>query len=359
MRRLPAMLLLASLAACTTAVAANGYAPPSEEVVEAHARPLRGKPPREIARFLAHPSDLAAAGAAKALAEHGSQALPLVRKLLEDSHPAMRAGALKTIAILFAPKPDETYKPGERPVTPALREMLALAATLVDDDASQVQLGLGTIVGTLGVETPAVHKILFTMADSPDPAVRAQALNIGRHKIQDKAAKARIGMLVSQAPEGNTARHWDLAHLLLQQGIEHAKPAIGGLGKFFGEDAPTLRRMFSDGAQFRALDVIERYLDDGLEGVPGLVPGLSICYVRVPRHGYPGWVRYEKQLKRVLERMGPAAAPGMRAAIDAQRKWLAAATEKELKSLETNQEYCEKALEALEALLAAKRQAKP
>jgi len=49
-------------------------------------------------------------------------------------------------------------------------------------------MALGEIVSSIGVETDAVHKIPHVMAASLDPSVRAQALNIGRHKIHDLAA---------------------------------------------------------------------------------------------------------------------------------------------------------------------------
>lgn len=331
MKRIKFLTMLGLMTFLPSAVVGNGWAPSGAKITEDCKRFFKGKSPEEIARYLVHPYSAAAGGAAQALADHGKKALPLIERLLKDSHPGVRLGALKALAHMYAEDKTKSGESEERELTPELARVLATVASMTDDPNEWVKGALGGVVKAVGIQNEHTHKVVLRMAASPDPGIRASALNMGRHWIKDPKVVVRIGTTVSAAPEGNTPRHWDLAHYILQQHKPHARESIPTIARFLNREAHRQRGMFSDGAHFRGLDIIEHHWDKSVERTPELVKGLCRCYVRVPYCDYPGWVRTREQVRRLLDKLSPESAPAIRKAVAAERQWLEKSSEASLK----------------------------
>lgn len=301
---------------------------------EAGYRIFRGKSPEVIARYLAHPYPQAVHGIARALAEHGERALPLLKELIKDRHPGVRRGAVLTLGIMYARDQSKESGDEQRPVSPEAKEALALLARMIDEPDPWVQIDLGSVVEKIGAETEEMHQLVIRMGRSPDAAARAKALWLARHRITTPEVKVQVGIQVDSTPEGNTPRHWEQAHYVMQQGKERAKPALPILACFFHDQAYKLRGMFSDSAILRALDVIRAYQQDPAALVT--VPGLCRTYVRLCDSEYHGWVACQEQTLKMLETLAPRARTVFRNAIDSEKKFLASATDEELASYGTN-----------------------
>jgi len=343
------------LTSCIAIPAATGreYSPSSEEIIEANAKQLRGKKPEQIARFLGHPYPLAATGAAVAMAEHGQKVLPLIDKLLADKHPDMRSGAVNVLTTLIVRlnRPDGKRPDKSEPlkITDTMTRTLERAAGLIEDPSPLVQQAMGRLARIIG-DHKIAHRIVIKMAASEDAGVRAAALAVTRNQIKTPEVKAKVGMLVSSAARGNTARHWGLSHLLLQDAIEHAKVAIPVLAKFLDTRAHSMRGMFSDGAMTRALAVIEEYADT--DDALAAVSGVCKCYVRIPDNDHRGWVQAKARCQRILEKMGPAAGLEVRKALISLRTFVKTVEDKEVKRLQTTRKGMDERIKHLEKLAA-------
>ncbi|MBL7221574.1 MAG: HEAT repeat domain-containing protein [Phycisphaerae bacterium] len=71
----------------------GGFAHSPAYIDRVNRLPFEGQKPEEIARYPGHFSGGVAGGAVSALAEGGEKNLPLIRKLLKDTNPWIRAGA--------------------------------------------------------------------------------------------------------------------------------------------------------------------------------------------------------------------------------------------------------------------------
>ena len=356
----------------------GGFAHSPEYIARTNARGLEGKSPKEIARFLAHFNGGPAGGAVAALeaalrkdsADFNKSAggrrsplPPLIEQLLGDSHPYIRAGALSVLGEIHK----FTGGKGEvREATSELRRAMALAAMLIDDPHPEVQRALGGFVSKLKVETPEAHRVALRLAAHPDPSVRFSALHMGRYWLKDKATVVRIGILVSKAPEGNNPNHWNWAHMLLQRYKDDpiVREAIPVMAAFIRNKANTVpyRGFFSDGAQYRALEVMAAQWDGEVERMPNVVEALCRCYTRVPYHNYKGWVRTRQMAWDLLKKLGPASARAIRATAAEEKKWLANVDDAFLKVVtETRQnpdetrEKCKGYIRQLEELAAGRR----
>jgi len=356
----------------------GGFAHSPEYIARTNARGLEGKSPREIARFLAHFNGGPAGGAVAALeaalrkdsADFDKSAggrrspLPLlIEELLGDSHPYIRAGALSVLGEIHKFTGD---KGDTREATPELRRAMALAGRLIDDPHPEVQRALGGVISKLKVETPEAHRVALGLAAHPDPSVRFSALHMGRYWLKDKATVVRIGILVSKAPEGNNPNHWNWAHMLVQRYKDDpiVREAIPVMAAFTRNKANTVpyRGFFSDGAQYRALEVMAAQWDKEVERMPNVVEALCRCYTRVPYHNYKGWVKTRQMAWDLLEKLGPASARAIRATAAEERKWLAGVDDAFLKVVtesrqkpDETREKCRGYIRQLEELAAGKR----
>ncbi len=319
------IVILLALASGGASAYANGWAHSPEYIARTNCNIFKGMTPRQIAPYLAHFSGGMAGGAIKAMVAHGEGAMPLVKELLHDTHPYLRAGA---VAVLTAIHKHDGK--GTRQVTPELRAATALIAHLIDDPHPEVQRALGGFVAQLRVETAETKRMVLKLAGHKDPGVRGRALSIARGQLTDPDTLIQIAILCSDA-EGNPPRHWSLAYLIANKAPAHTRRVVPAIVRFLNHKAHTQRGMFSNGGYNRGLAIIERHWDKDLAATDGMVSALAKAYVRVPVNTFPGWVKAREQAKGLLEKLGPASAPQLRAAIAAEKKWIAETDAAELK----------------------------
>jgi len=324
------------IAIITVAVLAAGafakadWAPDPEYLVRRDMKFFEGKTPVQIARFLGHPNGIPYAAAVRSLAAHGDEALGLLKKLLSDTNPWIRAGAIDTLGEIYKVKGDGSGKGNLMgKMTPELKAVLDRLAPLVGDPHPAVQNAMGSFVEKTRLETAATRKIILTMAASDAPDVRMKTLRMARYWLKDPNTVVKLCTLVSAAPAGNTPSHYNLAHMIIARYRKSpvCRQAIGAMAAFLRNKANTVpfRGFFSDGAQLRALEVMQAQWDDEVEAMPDVVPGIARCYVRVPIHPYPGWVKTRSLALKLLEGLKPSSVEVLRAAIAREKKWLATA----------------------------------
>lgn len=315
--------LLATWALCQLASPAAEFAPDYDYISKQMMPFFEGKTPEEIAPYLAHHNSNPYNAAAKALAAHGEKALPLVEKLLGDSHPWIRAGAVKTLGVMF--QDEEPNRKTPREVTPEIRRAVALAGSMLDDEHPAVQQALGSFVQSVQVETPETQRMAVYMAGSTDPAVRGQANNLARRLFKDPATVIRIGMTVGAARDGNTPGHWNIAYMMVKKHKDHplVREVFPSYAWFLRNKANSrpYRGFFSDGAQNHMMEVLQLHWDDHTETIPDLVPGLCRSYIRVPYHPYPGWIKTRELAMDLLQRCSAKSAPVVLAICAEERKW--------------------------------------
>ena len=269
-----------------------------------------------------------------ALARHGEKALPLLQKLLGDTNPWIRAGAIATLSEIYGQK-EESKEP--RKITSQLDQVTAKIANLIDDPHPAPQAALGQFIAKTRLETGSTKKIILMMAASAEPSVRFQTLRMGRYWLKDKETVVEIGRLVSGAPDGNTPNHWNWAHLLLQRYKKDpiCRKAIPVMAEFLYEKANVIpvRGFFSDGAQNRALDIMLTQWDREVEKMPHVVQALCRCHVRLPYSDYPGWARCRDLTKRLLEKLTAVSAPTIRECIEEEKRWLNRASKEHIFAL--------------------------
>lgn len=314
LRRLVSAGLVGAIALLLTGV--NGLG--AENAEEAIFRAFKDKSPEEIARYFPHPYPQGVEGLARALASHGKEALPLVRKLLGDTHAAMRRGAVLTLGELYAGGGERNPEDAAS-VDPAVQDALALLADMTDDPNPWVLMALGQAVGRIGVECPAMYTILVRMGSSADSAVRATALRLARFNMKDPDAKVRVAIALWAAPfhESNTPAHYDQAGYVAMQAIDRAAPALPAVGRFLYEQSYRIEgKMFADGAIWRPCKVIEAHVDT--DAALDCIPGLCRAYSRIP--GYGNCMQIMEKLLRTL---APRAPEKMRAAIADEKTFVA------------------------------------
>jgi hypothetical protein len=347
----PCAFLLSLLAAVPVLA---GWACDPEYIVQRHMKFFEGKTPEQIARFLAHPSGHPYAAAVKSLAARGEEALPLIKKLLGDSHPWIRGGAIDALGAMYGVDP-QSKEP--RVVTPELQRATDLVARLAADTHPAVQAALGSFVEGTRLETDQTAKIILVMAANPDPSVRFKTLRMGRYWLKNPETVMRLATIVSAAPQGNTPNHWNWAHMLLERYKDdpRVRKSIPTMARFLRNEANSAphRGFFSDGAQNRVLNILMAQWDAEVEAMPDVVPGICRCFVRVPYKDYPGWVKTRKLAADLLMRLTPMSAKAVRATIAEEKQWLATVEEPVLQrtiesDLEQARAHCQRSIQALE-----------
>lgn len=318
----PRFLTMLLAATIPMAAARADWAPPADYIARQSVPFFEGKKPEQIARYLAHFNDGPHTGAVLALAAHGDSVLPLLEKLMGDTNPWVRAGAVETVAELCKRNAKD-----KRETSPQLSRCVAMAFKQVNDAHPAVQNALAVLVGdAVQVETAETRKIALQMAASKDPAARTKAIRMAQSWIKDPDTVVRIGMLASAAPF-NTPGDWDTAHGLIKRYSTQpvARQAIPTMAEFLRNKANTrpYRGFFSDNGQFHAMIVMRDQWDAKVEKMTDVVPGICRCYTRVPYHKYPGWVKTRNLAWELLQKCSAASAPAIRATIAEEKKWLA------------------------------------
>lgn len=329
-----ALLFTLALAAGPRAAWANGFAHSPAYIGRVNKESFKGEKPEEIARYLAHFSGGVVGGAVGALAEGGEKNLPLIKKLLKDTNPWIRGGAVRVLCAMYAAKKTQGKGPSPVPeMTPQLKAAMDLAAGMLDDPHPEVQASLGVFFQSVRIENEFVHKVLIAQAGDVDPSVRARTAGAIRHWIKDPKTRVRVGMEVLNRPDDVKPHSLALAAIYLWQHKELSRHAIPVVVRFLDVKAHTIRGFFTNGPYQKGLALIDHHFDAKLERMPGLVGAVCRSVVRIPYSTYGGWMDARKTAVRILEKLSPASAPAVRAAADAEVQWLEASTDDEIKAV--------------------------
>jgi hypothetical protein len=300
----------------------GGFACEPDYIAETNAKGLEGMSPEQIARFLGHFNAGPADGAAMALADQGAKALPLIDKLLHDTNPYVRAGAINALAYMNGLGSTQRKKKGAVAARPAdLRPVIAKLDSLAKDPHPEVQRALMGIVNAAQVENDTTHAIAVAAASNPDPTVQSGAIKASQWVTDDTVA-LRIGMSVVKSGREADTHDLSKAYICLLKRKEDARPSIPDIVRYFNEEAHLVRGFFSNGPLERGLDIIDFHFDPELEKAPGLVPAISKAFTRVPYNTYAGWVKAREHAIALLLRLSPASAPALQKAADEERKWV-------------------------------------
>ena len=307
----------------------NGWAPSRERVARNTSWYFKNKSPRDIARFLAFPDCGASDVAANGLAAKGKGVIPLLKQLLQDTHPGIRTGAWDAVAVL--------HKQGGLANLEDQEAFLKIAGDRASKEDSWVQQSLIRAIDAFGIENQDAHKVLISMAGSFDPGTRLKALAMfnprgGKFRNGNPAVAVKVATSVAGNIEGADAGYWGIPWSILRKHKEtpEARSAAPVIALVLDKVSHGLRGMFSNGVMDGAVPVIDHHIDAELEKTPGLISGISKCYIKGPKINWTGWWIARYKLKHVLYRLSPAAAPELRRVAARQREWLKSASEQEV-----------------------------
>ena len=327
----------------------NGWAPSRNRVARNTSWSFQNMTAQEIARYLAFPDCGASAAAAHELASQGSAAIPLLKQLVNDTHPGIRTGAWDAVLAL--------HRQGDLGNKQDQEDFLALAGNRANGEDSWVQQSQIRAVEAFGIENRDVHKVLIGMSRSTDPGTRIKAVELfnprtGLLKGGDSAVAVKVATAVAGAIEGADAGYWGASWSILRTHKEtlEARTAAPVIALVLDTVSHDLRGMFSNGVMDGAIPVIDHHIDAELEKTPGLISGLSKCYIKGPKINWTGWWIARYKLKHVLYKLSPAAAPVLRQVTVSQREWLKSASQQEVTFLAAApQETVEDDIRELEA----------
>ena len=144
----------------TTGGVDNGFAHSPDYIAGVNKQGFEGMTAEQIAGFLAHCSGSVVDGAIRALAEHGQRVMPLLKRLLTDKHPGIRAGALSTLARMYRSDAKEyrTDVPAE------LLGIIKLAQPLTQDPSRWVRNAATGLLLSMKVINEDIYGVLREMA---------------------------------------------------------------------------------------------------------------------------------------------------------------------------------------------------
>lgn len=305
--------LMVSVAPCT----GNGWAPSSEEISRIGSEGFfKGKSPEQIAPYLAHPHPIPAAAAAKALAAHGEKAVPFIKKLLKDSHPALRRGALIALGEMYRYEGEGL----RTEIPPELAGVLRLIRPMIKDDDAWVRSTVTGLVKGLKVENGDIHEILYTMATDPAPNVRGAAGGMARYQIRDPHARVKVFTLITETSnKAETVKPTDFPLGIASTAhLEHMRESIPAALGFLDRHCLSLWGMFSDGPSKASMNILERFADDAR-----VMAGLPII-LKVYSRKFGGknvwWTHLQEGPRRILLAIGPGALPAVQEFIVSERE---------------------------------------
>jgi len=153
----------------------NGFAHSGPYIQQTNKRGFDGMAPEQIARFFNSPSHSPMDGAVLALAERGEEVVPLLKRLLSDTHPGVRCGALGVLSNLYEHEGDE-YR---HEVPEELKEIIDLAQPLTRDEHPMVRNAATGLLLGLKVLNDDVVDVLRDMAKLEDARID-HAVRYGR-----------------------------------------------------------------------------------------------------------------------------------------------------------------------------------
>ncbi len=281
----------------------GGFAHSPDYIQRTNQRGFDGMSPEQIAGYLPHFSGGLAGGAAAAMAEHGAKEVPLLKRMLKDKHPGVRAGALRVLARIYGSDSEEY-----RTEVPAhMAEILQLVQPLIKDPSSLVRAAAGRLVLSMKVVHRDIYPVLYQLAEQPRSGIDKYI----RHGIKDPRIRVELTMKLldtanrnkSSVPSHYKPMNWaSMAHLDL------CEPHIGtALDTMNNPQVVTMYGFFSNGPGNGALRIFERYSDHPL--VRKHLPDMLAFSVHRQGSFNSYWTPVLEVPHRIVLKIGPEALP--------------------------------------------------
>ena len=309
----------------TTALA-GGWRPRDDVVSEVGSGGFfKDKTPEHIAPYVTHPHLAPQRAAVRALAGHGKAALPIVEKLLTDSHPGLRTGGVDTLIEM-----QRQMVAMENDVDAAYRADLAALIKrirlLVNDKNERVRAAVAAFAGEQTAFTPEVLAVLYAMAQDPYRNVRNQALTIMRHKLVSANVEARVKVCALSCARANQLGAAAIAtdfrlRFVTTAYLELSKPCLqASIDIFKNPHVLVMWGMFSNQPTEAAVDILEQWYDDPrvLAALPDVLHFSTRKVVGGNANHY--WAHLLNGPRRLILKIGPKAAPTVEAFVASERK---------------------------------------
>jgi len=232
----------------------NGFAHSPDYIARINRQGFEGMTPDEIAGFLSHPSHSVMDGAGLALSERGEEVVPLLKRLLTDEHPGIRAGALKTLSRIHQSDSEE-YR---TEVPPELVDVIKLAQPMTKDPSPWVRNAATGLLLSLKVVNDDIYAVLGEMAKLEGTRID----HCVRYGIKEPAIRTELCMeLINTANRSKNrvparykplnwavGAHLDLCEPYLQTAVDTLNnPEVLMLYGFFSQGPPnnSLRMLFT------------------------------------------------------------------------------------------------------------------
>jgi len=281
----------------------NGFAHSPGYIARTNKQGFDGMTPEQIAGFFAHCNGGVTEGAVLAMAEHGPKALPLLKRLLKDTHNGVRVGALGALSEIYGSDSDE-YR---TEVPPELTEIIKLARQLITDKSPWVRNGAAGLVLSMKIVNDDIYHILGVLAAQEGNSIG----KFVRYGVKDPRIRAELCMKMintvnrtrSAVPADYKPLLWaSSAHLDLCK--PHVQVAIDTLNN---PEILPLYGFFSNGPPEAALIILARYSDDPLV-MKHLTDILRFC-ARKQAGLNSYWYTMVEYPHRIVIKLGPKALP--------------------------------------------------
>jgi hypothetical protein len=291
----------------------NGFAHSPNYISLTNKRGYQGMKPEQIAGFFNHPSGPAYDGAVRALAERGETVLPLLRQLLADTHPGIRAGALATLAEIYQSDSEE-YR---TEVPPELLDVIKLAQPMTKDASPLVRNAATGLLLRMKIVNEDIYEVLNEMAKLEG----AKIDHCVRYGIKDPAIRTRLCMeLINTANRSKSkvpsdykpiawavGAHLELCEPYLQTAVDTLNnPEVLMLYGFFSQSPPN-----------KSLAMLAAYSDNPL--VLEHLPDILRFGARKRGSFNSYWVPCTEYPHRIVIRLGPEALPIVEAFCKSER----------------------------------------
>jgi len=279
----------------------DGWAHAYDYISEINRRGFDGMAPEKIAPFLGHFNGGVAGGAAKALAARGDAVMPLLKRLLTDTHPGVRAGAVETLKLMYAAG-IESYR---SEVPDDLVGVIRLVRPLLDDESRLVRSAVSSLVVDLKVLNDIMYEMMGQLA--------LQGANVGayvRHGVKDPVVRTRLAMAIV---DGNNRRgvkspgSYIPMICVTSAHEEQCEPYIQtAVDTILNPEVQIMYGFFSNHPEDAALHIFSRYVEHPLvlENLPAI---MRISFRRGGNNVF--WDVHKEFPHRIAIQLGPKSLP--------------------------------------------------
>ena len=281
----------------------GGFAHSPAYIARTNKQGFDGMTHEQIAGFFSHPSGSVVGGAVMAMAARGAKALPLLKRLLADTHNGVRTGALSTLTEIYGSDSKE-YRTD---VPDDLAEIIKLARPLIKDPSSWVRNGASGLVLSMKIVNDDIYQILGELAKKDGNSIGGFV----RYGVKDPRVRTELCMELmntvnrarSKVPASYKPLLWAVAaHLDLCE--PHIQVAIDTLNN---PEVLTMYGFFSNGPPEAALIMLEKYPRNPLV-MEHLTDILRFCArKRATWNSY--WYTMIEYPHRIIVKLGPKALP--------------------------------------------------